>query len=110
MVQRLFNAEEDQTEISPGAYDFIIVDEAHRGYLEDREMTEEEMEHYDPSEYISQYRRVVDYFDAIALGMTATPALNTVNIFGEPVYSYTYRQAVLDGYLMDHNAPYIKSG
>lgn len=107
MVQRLFNAEEDQTETSPGAYDFIIVDEAHRGYLEDREMTEEEMEHYDPGEYISQYRRVVDYFDAIALGMTATPALNTVNIFGEPVYSYTYRQAVLDGYLMDHNAPYI---
>ena len=39
--------------------------------------------------------------------MTATPALNTVNIFGNPVYSYTYRQAVLDGYLMDHNAPYV---
>lgn len=107
LVQRLFNNEAELPQLSPGTYDFIIVDEAHRGYLEDREMSEDEMEHYDPSEYISQYRRVIDYFDAVAIGMTATPALNTVNIFGNPVYSYTYRQAVLDGYLMDHNAPYI---
>ena len=107
LVQRLFNNEEEVPQLSPGTYDFIIVDEAHRGYLEDREMSDDEMEHYDPSEYISQYRRVIDYFDAVAIGMTATPALNTVNIFGNPVYSYTYRQAVLDGYLMDHNAPYV---
>lgn len=107
LVQRLFHNEEELPQLSPGTYDFIIVDEAHRGYLEDREMSDEEMEHYDPSEYISQYRRVIDYFDAVAIGMTATPALNTVNIFGNPVYSYTYRQAVLDGYLMDHNAPYV---
>ena len=107
LVQRLFHNEEELPQLSPGTYDFIIVDEAHRGYLEDREMSDEEMEHYDPSEYISQYRRVIDYFDAVAIGMTATPALNTVNIFGTPVYSYTYRQAVLDGYLMDHNAPYV---
>lgn len=107
LVQRLFNNEAELPQLSPGTYDFIIVDEAHRGYLEDREMSEDEMEHYDPSEYISQYRRVIDYFDAVAIGMTATPALNTVNIFGNPVYSYTYRQAVLDGYLMDHNAPYV---
>lgn len=107
LVQRLFNNEAELPQLSPGTYDFIIVDEAHRGYLEDREMSENEMEHYDPSEYISQYRRVIDYFDAVAIGMTATPALNTVNIFGNPVYSYTYRQAVLDGYLMDHNAPYV---
>lgn len=107
LVQRLFNNEGELPQLSPGTYDFIIVDEAHRGYLEDREMSDEEMEHYDPSEYISQYRRVIDYFDAVAIGMTATPALNTVNIFGNPVYSYTYRQAVLDGYLMDHNAPYV---
>lgn len=107
LVQRLFNNEAELPQLSPGTYDFIIVDEAHRGYLEDREMSDDEMEHYDPSEYISQYRRVIDYFDAVAIGMTATPALNTVNIFGNPVYSYTYRQAVLDGYLMDHNAPYV---
>ena len=107
LVQRLFNNEAELPQLSPGTYDFIIVDEAHRGYLEDREMSDDEMEHYDPSDYISQYRRVIDYFDAVAIGMTATPALNTVNIFGNPVYSYTYRQAVLDGYLMDHNAPYV---
>lgn len=84
LVQRLFNNEEEVPQLSPGTYDFIIVDEAHRGYLEDREMSDDEMEHYDPSEYISQYRRVIDYFDAVAIGMTATPALNTVNIFWQP--------------------------
>lgn len=44
---------------------------------------------------------------ATAIGMTATPALQTVEIFGDPVYSYSYQQAVLDGYLVDHDAPII---
>lgn len=48
LVQRLFHNEEELPQLSPGTYDFIIVDEAHRGYLEDREMSDEEMEHYDP--------------------------------------------------------------
>ena len=70
-------------------------------------MSDEEFKFYDQSDYVSQYRRVVDYFDAVAIGMTATPALQTVQIFGQPVYTYSYRQAVLDGYLMDHNAPHV---
>ena len=65
------------------------------------------MKFYDQADYISQYRRVIDYFDATAIGMTATPAIQTVRIFGDPVYSYSYQQAVIDGYLMDHDAPYI---
>lgn len=105
MVKRLFH--NGETEITPGMYDFVIVDEAHRGYFEDKEMTDDEMEFYDHNDYVSQYRRVVDYFDAVAIGMTATPTLNTIKIFGNPVYSYSYRQAVLDGYLMDHDAPII---
>lgn len=107
MVQRLFNSTDTENKPTPGMYDFIIVDEAHRGYSEDREMSDDEMRFYDQAEYISQYRRVVDYFDATAIGMTATPAIQTVQIFGEPVYTYSYQQAVVDGYLMDHNAPYI---
>lgn len=39
--------------------------------------------------------------------MTATPALQTTDIFGKPVYSYSYQQAVLDNYLVDHDAPTI---
>lgn len=107
MVQRLFNSTDTENRPSPGMYDFIIVDEAHRGYSEDREMSNDEMKFYNQTEYISQYRRVIDYFDATAIGMTATPAIQTVQIFGEPVYTYSYQQAVVDGYLMDHNAPYI---
>ncbi|WP_159224557.1 hypothetical protein, partial [Klebsiella pneumoniae] len=33
------------------------------------------------------------------------PALHTVDIFGEPVYRYTYRTAVIDGYLIDQDPP-----
>ncbi len=39
--------------------------------------------------------------------MTATPALQTTEIFGDPVYTYSYQQTVLDGYLVDHDAPVI---
>lgn len=107
MVKRLFSGEKSDEKPSPGMYDFVIVDEAHRGYSEDKEMSDDEMKFYNQTDYISQYRRVVDYFDATAIGMTATPALQTVKIFGEPVYSYSYEQGVLDGFLMDHNAPHI---
>ena len=39
------------------------------------------------------------------MGLTATPALHTIEIFGDPAYSYSYRSAVLDGYLVDHLPP-----
>ena len=107
MIKRLFYNEENKEKPSVGMYDFIIVDEAHRGYNEDKEFSDKEYQMYDQNEYISLYRRVVDYFDATAIGMTATPALQTTQIFGQPVYSYSYQQAVLDGYLVDHNAPKI---
>ncbi|PEQ90730.1 type I restriction-modification system endonuclease [Bacillus sp. AFS006103] len=106
MVHRLFNNEND-TIPSVGQYDFIIVDEAHRGYTSDREMSEEELEFRDQNDYISQYRRVLDYFDAACLGLTATPALHTTEIFGMPIFKYSYSEAVLDGYLVDHEPPYL---
>lgn len=106
MVRRLFYQEEGENIPSVGTYDFIIVDEAHRGYTEDKIITEEEITYFNEKEYVSQYRRVIDYFDAAVLGLTATPALHTTEIFGKPIYTYTYTDAVVDGYLVDHNPPY----
>ena len=105
MVKRLFHQEKEKDIPSVGSYDFIIVDEAHRGYKEDKELDDNELRFYEEQDYVSQYRRVIDYFDADVLGLTATPALHTTNIFGLPIYNYTYTEAVVDGYLVDHNPP-----
>ncbi|MGG4167425.1 type I restriction-modification system endonuclease [Rossellomorea vietnamensis] len=106
MVKRLFYSDGENLP-SIGQYDFIIVDEAHRGYTNDREMSEEELIFRDQNDYISQYRRVIDYFDAACLGLTATPALHTTDIFGMPIFKYSYSEAVLDGFLVDHEPPYL---
>ena len=86
-------------------YDCVIVDECHRGYLLDREMSDREMLFRDEDDYISKYRRVLDHFDAVKIGLTATPALHTKEIFGAPVFAYSYREAVVDGFLVDHEPP-----
>lgn len=86
---------------SPGLYDLIVVDEAHRGYTLDAEMREGDLNFRDTLDYLSRYRRVLDHFDAVKIGLTATPALHTTQIFGAPVFHYSYRQAVLDGWLVD---------
>jgi type I restriction enzyme R subunit len=106
MVKRLFYADEETSVLSIDTYDCIIVDEAHRGYLLDREMDDEELNFKDQNDYVSKYRRVIDYFDAVAIGLTATPALHTTEIFGKPVFTYSYREAVIDGFLIDHEPPY----
>ncbi|XKH59578.1 type I restriction-modification system endonuclease [Halomonas sediminis] len=102
MVKRIFMSDQpppiDQ-------FDCIIIDEAHRGYTLDQEMTEGELATRDASQYISSYRRVLDYFDAVKIGLTATPAKHTSEIFGKPVYTYSYREAVADDWLIDHEPP-----
>ena len=55
---------------------------------------------------LSKYRRVIDHFDAVKIGLTATPAPHTIEIFGRPVYTYSYREAVIDGFLVDHEPPH----
>ena len=45
--------------------------------------------------------------DRVKVALTATPALHTTEIFGEPVYTYSYREAVIDGWLVDHDPPYL---
>ena len=87
-------------------YDLIIIDEAHRGYILDRELADDEILFKDQSDYQSKYRAVIDYFDAVKIALTATPALHTTEIFGKPVFKYTYREAVIDGYLVDHDLPH----
>ncbi|UJJ33349.1 type I restriction-modification system endonuclease [Halopseudomonas maritima] len=86
-------------------FDCIIIDEAHRGYTLDQEMTDGEMATRDVSQYLSSYRRVLDYFDAVKIALTATPAKHTSDIFGKPVYTYSYREAVADDWLIDHEPP-----
>tara|TARA_R110001592_G_scaffold1778_4_gene10571 strand:- start:5580 stop:8594 length:3015 start_codon:yes stop_codon:yes gene_type:complete len=86
-------------------FDCIIIDEAHRGYTLDQEMTEGELATRDTSQYLSSYRRVLDYFDAVKIGLTATPAKHTSEIFGKPVYTYSYREAVAEDWLIDHEPP-----
>lgn len=97
----------DAPDLMPGAFDLIIVDEAHRGYILDREMTEEEILYDNQEDYMSKYKQVIEYFDAVKIALTATPALHTTQIFGEPVFTYSYREAVIDGWLVDHDPPYI---
>ena len=70
-------------------FDFIIIDECHRGGANDE----------------SEWRKLMEYFDyACQLGMTATPRrkenANTYNYFGEPVYSYSLKQGIEDGFLV----------
>lgn len=105
MVKRiLYNTEDTMPAVSD--YDLIIVDEAHRGYILDKEMGEDELLYRNQTDYQSKYRSVIEYFDAVKIALTATPALQTTKIFGEPVFKYTYREAVIEGYLVDHDAPH----
>lgn len=105
MVKRIFNNEEGKNIPTIDTYDCIIVDEAHRGYILDKEMSEDEIEFKDEEDFRSKYKLVLDYFDAYRIGLTATPAVHTTDIFGNPVYRYSYRNAVIDGYLIDHEPP-----
>jgi len=78
-------------EYAPDFFDLIIVDECHRGSATDE----------------SNWREILNYFKpAVQLGMTATPLRDdnrdTYEYFGNPVYTYTLRQGIEDGFL----APY----
>lgn len=72
----------------PGFFDFIIVDECHRGGANDE----------------SAWRGILEYFaPAVQLGLTATPRrkdnVDTYRYFGEPVYTYSLREGINDGFL-----------
>jgi type I restriction enzyme, R subunit len=87
-------ADADKLDIPIHAFDLIIADECHRGY------TAQEM---------SVWRDTLNHFDAIKVGLTATPAAHTTAVFGAPVFRYTVEQAILDGFLVDYEPVAIKS-
>ena len=106
MVKRILYTEDGDNKPSVTDFDLIIIDEAHRGYVLDKEMDDAEILYRDQRDYQSKYRSVIEYFDAVKIALTATPALHTTEIFGQPVFKYTYREAVIEGYLVDHDAPH----
>lgn len=105
LVRRILYAESASDAPAIDQYDLMVVDECHRGYLLDREMSDGDLTFRDQSDYVSKYRRVLEHFDAVKIGLTATPALHTTDIFGEPIFTYSYREAVVDGFLCDHEPP-----
>ena len=102
MSRRLFMAD---TPPAVDTYDCLIIDEAHRGYTLDQEMTDGELANRDAGQYLSRYRQVLEHFDAVRIGLTATPAKHTSEIFGYPVFTYSYPEAVADDWLIDHEPP-----
>jgi type I restriction enzyme R subunit len=105
MVSRIVGgAEGDKPPVD--AYDCVIIDECHRGYTLDQEMSDTELLFRSQADYMSSYRRALDHFDAVKVGLTATPAQHTKEIFGAPVFLYSYREAVIDGCLVDHEPPF----
>ncbi len=109
LVRRLLESDDGGSTLPVDQYDCIVVDECHRGYNLDQELSDSEIRFRDEADYISKYSRVIEYFDAVKIGLTATPAIHTLEIFGGesnvPIYQYSYRQAVLDGFLVDHEPP-----
>ncbi|MFH1224190.1 MAG: type I restriction-modification enzyme R subunit C-terminal domain-containing protein [Candidatus Diapherotrites archaeon] len=87
-----FDAE--KLNIPINAFDIVIADECHRGYT----ATEE-----------SKWREVLNHFNAVKIGLTATPAAHTTAYFGTPVFRYDYEQAVNDGYLVPFDEVKIAS-
>lgn len=105
LVRRVLYSESSADAPPIDQYDLMIVDECHRGYLLDREMSDSDLSFRDQNDYVSKYRRVLEHFDAVKIGLTATPALHTTDIFGKPIFTYSYREAVIDGFLNDHEPP-----
>lgn len=73
---------------TPDFFDLIIVDECHRGSAKEE----------------SRWRRILEYFkSATQIGMTATPKetkyVSNIDYFGEPVYSYSLKEGIQDGFL-----------
>jgi type I restriction enzyme R subunit len=90
------NYEEDteKLDIPIHAFDVIIADECHRGYT---------------AQETSVWREILEHFDAVKIGLTATPAPHSLSLFKDVVYRYTTDQAIQDGYLVDYEAIRIKS-
>lgn len=90
LYQQLITNEDKEIfrEFSEDFFDLIIVDECHRGSAKDD----------------SLWRRILEYFSsAVQIGMTATPKetkdVSSISYFGEPIYTYSLKQGIDDGFL-----------
>ena len=95
LYQGLTSEDEDAAtlfrQFSPDFFDLVVVDECHRGSAKEE----------------SRWREVLEYFSSAAqIGMTATPKetenVSNIDYFGEPIYVYSLKQGIEDGFL----APY----
>lgn len=94
LYQAVTGTEEEQNiykQFSPDFFDLIVIDECHRGSAAED----------------SAWRQILDYFSsATQIGLTATPKetkqVSNIDYFGEPIYTYSLRQGIDDGFL----APY----
>lgn len=84
----------EQLKIPIHAFDLIVADECHRGYTTGE---------------VSVWRDTLNHFDAIRVGLTATPAAHTKAYFKDIVYRYEYERAVREGFLVDYNAVRVNS-
>jgi type I restriction enzyme R subunit len=81
-------------DIPINAFDLIIADECHRGYT---------------TAEIATWRKTLDHFDAVKIGLTATPAAHSMAMFKEITYRYEYERGVREGYLVDYDTVAVKS-
>ena len=88
------DADVEQLDIPIHAFDVIVADECHRGYSAERQAI---------------WRETLDYFDAIKIGLTATPAAHTMAYFENLAYRYDYGTAVQEGYLVDYDVVRVRS-
>jgi type I restriction enzyme, R subunit len=86
--------EAEKLDIPIHAFDLIVADECHRGYT---------------SSEVGIWRKTLDHFDAIKIGLTATPAAHTTSYFKDIVYRYEYERAVRENFLVDYDAVKVKS-
>ncbi len=94
LYQAVSGTEEEQNiykQFSPDFFDLIVVDECHRG----------------SAAADAAWRKILDYyFSATQIGMTATPKetkdVSNIDYFGDPIYTYSLKQGIADGFL----APY----
>ncbi|WP_273207443.1 EcoAI/FtnUII family type I restriction enzme subunit R [Marinobacter subterrani] len=94
LYQAVTGSEEEQNiykQFSPDFFDLVVIDECHRG----------------SASVDSAWRQILDYFSAAThIGLTATPKeskeVSNIDYFGEPVYTYSLKQGIEDGFL----APY----
>jgi type I restriction enzyme R subunit len=84
----------EKLDIPIHAFDLVIADECHRGYT---------------ASEVAVWRKTLDHFDAIKIGLTATPAAHTTGYFKDVVFRYEYERAVREGFLVDYDVVSVNS-